>query len=590
MKGSRLLTALLSLTLAYLTFSFIAPLFSVLSSVLNFNWSLLANSFYLNLQPVGSPIDVRTFGSKTFIIVKGLDMGVILNSLVNAAIVTSLATLIGTSLAVLIGLYEFKGRRLFSTLAWIPLLVAPFVNAYVTKLLYGFNIQGNTLSFLLKSLGINVTVGFSGLGGIALAQTLAFFPIVYVNVLAVLNSIDGSLVEQGFSLGAKGFTLIRRIILPLLTPGILAGAVLVYILSLEDVGAPIVFNFKNIMSYQVYQFFQEYAAIGGTSASALAFLMLVFSILPVLFVRRYLSLRYYAKVSKGAPRPFKKMRLSLRGYLLAYLVVFPVLLAAVAPQIGIFALAFSEKWIGALPKGFTLHNFQLIFSKPGVFKGIVNSVTYLAFSLPILAFFGFSAAYLTARLKGTGFLDLLATAPLAVPGLVMAFGYFTFFHLIDKGGPLDPLVYPAVTLVIAYATRKMPFTVRSVFTALLQTPRQLEEVAESLGAKKATVLRRVVLPLVKRGLIAGLMLSSIYILSEVSVSVTIGALGGDIVDPNHAGPITFVIMRLIQSPSFVGAQPQAVAAAMAVVLMSLEAVVFLSVKKVLGRGQMISAV
>ncbi|ALU11841.1 ABC transporter permease [Ignicoccus islandicus DSM 13165] len=579
MKGSRLLTALLLVTLAYLTFSFLAPLLSVLSSAFSFDWSILSNRFYVNLNPIGNPIDVRTFGKRTFIVIKGVDMGIILNSLINAAIVTFFATLIGTSLALLIGLYNFRGKRLFSTLVWIPLLVAPFVNAYVTKLLYGFNIQGNTLSYLLKTLGFNVTIGFTGLGGIALAQTLAFFPIVYVNVLAVINSIDGSLIEQGFSLGAKGFTLIRKVILPLATPGILAGAVLVYILSLEDVGAPIVFNFKNVMSYQVYEFFQEYAAIGGTSASALAFLMLVFAITPVLLIRRYLSLRYYAKISKGASRPFKKMELGLKGYVAAYLLILPILIAAVAPQIGIFVLAFSEKWVGALPKGFTLHNFELLFSKEGVFRGIVNSVTYLAFSLPILAFFGFASAYLTARVKGMELLDLLATAPLAVPGLVMAFGYFTFLHSVAPGTVLDPITFPALTLVIAYATRKMPFTVRSVFTALLQTPKQLEEVAESLGASKTIVLREVVLPLVKRGLISGLMLSSIYILSEVSVSVTIGALGGDIVDPNHAGPITFVIMRLIQSPSFVGAQPQAVAASMAVILMVIEAIVFALIRK-----------
>jgi ABC-type Fe3+ transport system permease subunit len=149
-----------------------------------------------------------------------------------------------------------------------------------------------------------------------------------------------------------------------------------------------------------------------------------------------------------------------------------------------------------------------------------------------------------------------------------------------------------VVLVLAYVARKMPFTVRAVFTGLLQTPRAMEEVAESLGARRGTVLKRIVLPLVWRSLVAGLLLSSIYVLSEVSVSVTIGALGGDIVDPNHAGPITFVIMRLIQAPSFAGgAQPQAVAAAMASVLMLLEALVlFVATNKLARRGQSLISV
>jgi len=81
-------------------------------------------------------------------------------------------------------------------------------------------------------------------------------------------------------------------------------------------------------------------------------------------------------------------------------------------------------------------------------------------------------------------------------------------------------------LVLAYIIRKMPFTVRSVFTSVIQTPEELEEAARSLGARRARVIRRMVLPLVWYGIVAGLLLSSIYILSEVSVSVTIGALKG----------------------------------------------------------------
>ena len=180
---------------AYLLSFFVAPVASVLGGLLGFDWSLLSTSFYINLNPIGSPIQVRTFGPRTFIIIKGVNMGVILNSLINSVLVTAFAVLIGTAAAVLIGLYEFPGRRVFAVLASLPLLVAPFVNTYVVKLLYGFNLQGNTLSWMLQHLGLKVTVGFTQLGGITLAQTLAFYPIVYINVLAALGAIDASLIE-----------------------------------------------------------------------------------------------------------------------------------------------------------------------------------------------------------------------------------------------------------------------------------------------------------------------------------------------------------------------------------------------------------
>jgi len=591
----RVALALFLLPTVYLVTFFVFPVASVLLGLKDFDWGLLFSPFYFNLEPVGKMIEIRSFGPRTFVIVKGVDVGVVLNSLINSALVTLFATLIGASVAVLTALFDFPGRRVFIFLASLPLLVAPFVNAYVVKLLYGFNLQGNTISFLLKSLGFDVVVGFTKLAGVTLAQTLAFFPIVYINTLAAIMAIDASLIEQARNLGARGFTVVRKVVLPLAMPGILAGATLVYILSLEDVGAPIVFNFKNLVSYQVYEFFQEFTSIGGVgAAAALCVIMLVASLVPLAVVKKYLSLRYYAKLSRGAPRPFERMRLGRVGMAAAYLLVLPVLVAAAAPQLGVFVLAFSERWVGALPQGFTLGNFEIIFSKPGVFRGIVNSLTYAAMAVPLIAVLGFSAAYTVARetVRGAGALDLLSTAPLAVPGLVVAFGYFIFLHSVAPGSPLDPLTLPAAVLVIAYVARKMPFTVRAVFTGLLQTPKEMEEVAESLGATRGTVLRKVVLPLTKRSLLAGLLLSSIYVLSEVSVSVTIGALGGDVVDPNHAGPITFVIMRLIQAPAFGGgAQPQAVAAAMASILMLIEALVlFVATNRLARRGQSLISV
>ena len=599
-KRLRLQVDLLSLLLyvvplAVLLTFFVAPIASIFAGLAYFDWSLLTSPFYINLKPVGASFEVRSIDGVTLVIIKGSDMGIILNSIINSFLVTFFATIIGTSVALLVGLYDFPGRRMFAVLASLPLLVAPFVNAYIIRLLYGFSLQGNTISYILRSLGIPFEIGFTGLAGITVAQTLAFYPIVYINVLAALGSIDATLIEQALNLGSKGFRLIRTVVLPLVLPGILAGATLVYILSLEDVGAPIVFNYRNVMSYQVFLFFQEYTAIGRTGvAAALCLLMLLFALAPLAIVRKYLSLKYYARLARGAPRPYKRLKLGAIGMLVAYLLVLPVIVAAAAPQIGIFVLAFSEKWVGALPSGFTLNNYYVLFSKPGVFRGIVNSATYVLAAIPFIALLGFAVAYTVARIRvaGIGFLDLLSTAPLAVPGLVVAFGYFIFLHAIAQGTMLDPLVSPATVLVIAYVVRKMPFTVRSVFAGVIQTPQELEEAASCLGARRGLTIRSIVVPLVWRSIVAGLLLSTIYVMSEVSVSVTIGALGGDIVSPSHTGPITFVIMRLIQSPSTIGgAQPQAVAAAMATILMALEALVlFVAVTRLARRGQMLISV
>ncbi len=585
------LLALFTAPLAVLLLFFVAPLASIFIGLTGFDWSTLASPFFFNPNPLGSPIVVREVAGKTVIIVQGVNLGVILNSIVNAAIVTLVATAMGTATALLVGLYDFPGRRVLAAMAAIPLLVAPFVNAYVTRLLYGVNLQGNLVSRVLEALGIPVEIGFKDLAGIALAQILAFYPIVYVNVLAALNAVDASLIEQALNLGSRGFRLVRTIVLPLVMPGILAGATLVYILSLEDVGAPIVFNYRNVMSYQVYMFFREYTAIGATGvAAALSLIILGLAVAPLIFTRRYLSLKYYARLARGAPRPLQRLKLGLVGRLAAYLIVFPFVLAAAAPQVGILVLAFSERWVGGFPTGFTLNNYMVLFGWEGVVRGIVNSAFYASMAALLIALLGFASGYTVARLrlKGVGLLDMLSTAPLAVPGLVVAFGYFIFFTSIARGTILDPLVTPVAVLIIAYTVRKMPFTVRSTYTGVIQTPREMEEAAKSLSAPTHRVLSGIVLPLTWRSVVAGLLLSTIYVLSEVSVSVTIGALGGDIMDPNHAGPITFVIMRLIETPSVIGgAQPQAVAAAMATILMAIEAfVIFLALGRLARGGRM----
>ncbi|ALL00658.1 ABC-type Fe3+ transport, permease component [Pyrodictium delaneyi] len=592
---------LLYIPLFAILFGFVAPLFIVVVEASKMDFSELTSSYYINLDKdaFADFITVRNLPNIVRISVNGFDLGVIGNSVVNALLVTFIAALIGSASAILIGFYRFPGRRLFAILAYIPLLIAPFVNAYVMQRYFGKSFTLNTFSYILSEItrpliGKDVMIEFSGQAGVALAQILMFYPIVYINTMAALGAIDATLVEQAINLGARGWKLIKDIILPLVMPGVLAGSTLVFILSLEDVGAPIIFRFHKVMAYQIYQYFQSVGSEASRPAvAALSFLMLVFATLPLIVVRRYLSLRYYARLARGAPRPFRGLQLGRKGLLSAYLVVLPIIVTAAAPQIGVIILAFSKKWIGPLPEPLPMDsffaNFITLSEMEGVMRSIYNSLTYVAQALVFIAIIGFMAGYATARarLPGASVLDILSSLPLAVPGLVVAFSYYVFFTTYFHGTFLDPVLFPAHVLVLAYIMRKLPFTVRSVFTAVIQTPEELEEAARSLGARRARVIRRIVLPLVWRGIIAGLLLSAIYVLSEVSVSITLGSLRGSIISPDHIGPITFAILQLTTQATVVagGTQPHAKAAALAVILMAIEAAVITIASRLARRGQ-----
>ncbi len=603
-------------SLAAIIFGFVTPILSIVLEARG--WEILSDKYYLDLS--GSALrdfvevreTVRTIVKDGVqveqrvirITVSGFDFGVIGNSIINAALVTLTAAAIGTSAAILVSLYRFPGRRLFAVLAYVPLLIAPFVNAYVIKKFIYPSFTENMLSALVNGIvgpitgdSVKVYIGVRDQAGVFVAQVLMFYPIVYVNVLAALAALDATLVEQALNLGARGFRLLRSIVIPLILPGVLAGSSLVFILSLEDVGGPIIFggNAHKFMAYEVYNSIVTRATENIPKVAVLSIIMLAAALTPLVVVRRYLSLRYYARLAKGAPRPFGGMRLGRRGLLAAYLVVLPLLVAAAAPQFGVVVLSFSKRWVSTfpelLPAGELLTNYQAILSIEGIRRSIVNSIYYLAQAIVFIALLGFMAGYASARarLPGAGLLDYLSSAPLAVPGLVVAFSYLVFFSRYSFGGFFDPAVVPAGVvhlLVLAYVMRKLPFTVRAVFTSVIQTPNEMEEAARSLGAGRLRTIARIVIPLTWRGLLAGLLLSAIYVLSEVSVSVTLGALGGNVYSTQHVGPITFAILDLVTEATVRGAtQPQAKAAALATLLMALEAAVIAVASRLARRGQ-----
>jgi len=608
----------LYLPILVLILGFVVPILNVIMHATA--WGVITGPTYVDFsrEAFAEPVLVQTvsLGGREVIQVnvKGFNFGIIGNSLFIAVVVTLASAALGTAVALLTGFYLFPGRRLFKLLAFVPLLIAPFVNSYVvTRLLMYKGTDYNVVSYVLSKLftepllGKSLYFGFTAQAGVIVAQILMFYPIVYINALAALGVMDATLVEQALNLGARGTTLLRRIVLPLIVPGILAGSTLVFILSLEDLAAPVTFKFYNVMSYYIYSRFQVARATSYLPMIAtLSTVMLVAALVPMFFVRRYLSLRYYAKLSRGAPRPFRGLKLGKQGVLAAYLVVLPLVLLAAAPQFGVVALAFSRGWEhtfpSLLPHDALLYNFKSLVEIDGIRRSIMNSLYYLGNAIVFIAALGFMAGYAIARarLPGTSVLDLLSSAPLAVPGLVVAFSYLVFFstHPLDNFISLAAAATAAAmmhVLILAYILRKLPFTVRAVFTSMIQTPEELEEAARSLGARRIRVISRIVLPLTWRGVVAGLLLSAIYVLSEVSVSVTLGALNGDMYSPTHIGPITFAILQLIEMPrvsmvtlsngQVLAVSSEAQAAALATLLMLIEAAVILVSTRMARRGQ-----
>jgi len=531
--------AQLSIVLAIFLVFLIAPLLAITFRAIEAGarWFqfIFTDPFYFGLRlslTTGFPFislegirgTIITFVGNDLVLVRGYDFGVIPNSIVVALSATILSSVIGFSLAFIFARYKFPLSEYLRIALMAPLLSTPFVGAIgLKKMIMADGVLNSLLYGQLHLLPFRVEL--TDFAAVIFVQTLLFYPIVFLNVYTAIVNIDPTMEEQAENLGASGFTLFRKVTFPLATTGLEAGALLVFILSLEDLGTPIVFVgtlAQKVLTYQTFQRMFTPAGYISEEATALSLLLLGLSVVTFVVIRKYVSLRRYAMLTKGGRWRPRTRILSPITAALVYVFCAFVLFAALLPHIGVTLLAFAGQWgKGTLPDYFTFGNFVSIFGDRYTFQSMMNSVVYSAAATSVIVLLGVSAAYLVSRKKipGMSMLDALVTMPIAIPGIVVATGLF----LIFLPTPLSPIATAAPLLIMSYTIRKFPFTVRSVFSGLEQTDKALEEAAVSVGASRAGTFLRITIPLVLMNVLAGSMLSFIYSMSEVSTSIVIGA-------------------------------------------------------------------
>ncbi len=525
-------------------------------------YNLISDPFYFNLSPEAfrNAFFIREI-EPPVVVIRGPDLGVVLNSLWIATWVAVIDTTLGFILAYVLAKYVFRGRTALGLLATIPLIVMPFATAYVIRKI--LDPQWGTLNWVLHEvLGLPFRVEISGLAAVALVQSLMYLPIAYLNIYAALTRVDPTLEEVANNLGADEGRAARDILIPLATPGVAAAFVLVFIFAIDDVAAPIIFQddpaARKLLAYQVYsKFLDQVRGQISPAAAFLALILLTISIAAFLSVRRYVGLRQYAMLIRQLrPKSYKPSPL---GKVLIYLLAFPLVVAASTPLVGAISLVFAERWtITPLPESITLENFLRhvgwIVESEVFRRGIFNTIYYGISATAIMVIVGFLIAIAAARSRGVHIeaLDALATAPIAIPGLVVAYAYFLTSLQISAafkgtvlGDVLNPLQHPELYLIVGYAVRKLPFVVRSMYAGLLQIHKSMEEVALNLGDNYRGVSRKILIPLLTTNILSGALIGFVYITSEVSLSITLGALKGVGVDT--AMPITAFMKERFES-------------------------------------------
>ena len=457
------------------------------------------------------------------------------NSLWSGVLVVSFSAVLALPLAYLLARFDFRGKVLLQTAATLPLVIPPFVGAVALQLILG---RSGMVNLLLMD-WFDVTIPFmEGLTGVVLVQTLHFFPFIVLNTVVSLSNIDSSLEEMAQNLGCHGFRLFYRVTLPLMLPGFIAGSLLTFIRAIDDLGTPLMLNYKNLLAPQAYLRITT-IGIDDVDGYVVCVVLVVLSLAALLAARKYLSLAEYATVQRGAP-----VARQLQGgqLWLAWLAIAVILGVSLLPHIGIVLLSFTKVWsFSLLPTTYTLSNYaEILFRAPHF---VVNTLVYtlLAASLDIVLGAAIAFLLLRSRVPGRNFLDAVATIPLAVPGVVLAVGYLRVFHGWDFPGVGAPLTSSWWILVVAYTMRRLPYTVRACYAALQQVHVSLEESAQNLGANRLRTFARITLPMISGGLVAGGLIA--FVTSCVELASTIM-----LVPRIELGPISYGIYLYMQSP------------------------------------------
>ncbi|HEX9294700.1 MAG TPA: iron ABC transporter permease [Polyangiaceae bacterium] len=455
---------------------------------------------------------------------------------------TLIASAIGFSTAFAFDRWTFPGKKALAALIPLPLMVPPFVGALGIKQLLG---QTGALNALLIELGwMSPAHPYDWLRAgrfwaVVILTALHLYPILYFNVSAALARLNPEMEEAAENLGCTGLRKLVKVTMPLIAPSAFAAITIIFIWALTDLGVPLMCDYTTITAVQIF------AGLKDIGRNPLVYALVVVVLFATTSLYGLARLTFgratYGLATKSSAR--RQPRQLGQGASWACTACFSVLvLLAAIPNIGVVLASIAGDWYRTvLPSKITLAHFERALGHDLVVPSIENSLKYVALSTVLDMLLGVATAYVVVRGRSRlrHVLDAAAMLPLAVPGLVMAFGYLAISRDGRPFAFLNPARDPTILLVIAYAVRRLPFVVRSAAAGFSQISVVLEEAARNLGASAFRSFRRVTLPLLAPHLLAGGVFAFALSMLEVSDSLILA-------QKQTTFPITKAIYELFQ--------------------------------------------
>ena len=422
----------------------------------------------------------------------------LVNSFKVTVCATLLAAIIGLPMAYVLRSFKIPYSKYVNILIVISYLSPPFIGAYAWIQLLGRN---GFITQLINSLfGIQFG-GIYGFAGIVLVFSLQSFPLIYMYVSGALKNLDSSLNEAAESLGCNAFQRVTRIILPLVMPSLLAGSLLVFMRVFSDFGTPMLIG-EGFKTFPVLIYTQFMGEVSTDDHFAAALCVIVVVITLFLFFLQRMMAKHYS-YAMTALKPMQPVYAKGSQKFFAYLFVYGV-------------ASFLETVGGAVYTGkFSFMNYEnTLFSKDNI--SIFNTYAFGLCAICIVVVLGILISYLTARKPSllTNILDTLTMFPYIIPGSVLGIALLSGFNsgiLVLSG--------TALIIIISLTIRRMPYTIRSSTAIISQISPSVEEAAISLGASEFKSFRKIMVPMMLPGVLAGAIMSWITLISELSSSI-----------------------------------------------------------------------
>ncbi|HEU6440882.1 MAG TPA: iron ABC transporter permease [Microvirga sp.] len=450
-----------------------------------------------------------------------LRCGVAWNTLFLGLLVGVGTTALGLAFALIATRTAFRYKKLLRVMSVLPIITPPFVIGLALILIFGRS--GALSSVLWEWFGIPRSRWIYGLPGIFIAQLLAFTPIAFLVLVGVVQGISPTLEEASQTLRAKSWTTFLTVTLPLMRPGLANAFLLGFVESLADFGNPLVLggNYE-VLSTKIF-----FAVVGAQQdqgrAAVLSIILLAFTLGAFWLQHAWLGKKVYTTVTgkgdSGIPLPLPR-RVALASYLTAIPWAVFTLAVYVIILVGAFVRSMGRDYTPTLVHFLTAFRVEQadwgLYFSGSAWDSFFATIKIAAVSAPLTAAIGLLTAYLLTRQRFSGqrsfeFGTLLS---FAIPGTVVGVSYILAFNV-----PPIEITGTGFVLVMCFVFRNMPVGVRSGIATLSQIDKSLDEASLTLGARSATTMRRVVLPLLRPAIVASLVYSFVRAMTAVSAVI-----------------------------------------------------------------------